>query len=963
MNFQNIEKEIKKYSDFFKTSQSTILKLGNFYKEIGKIGTKFSDRMKKLLDEFFIELIKEDRSTTYNKLLTNFYNEKKRFIERIKAYFLLLDKNYGEKLLDFEKDHRKKNKEILSKLNSMNNALTECKNTVDKWKNQYFDFCKSIVETGKKIKNLEEMQKNNQGKQTENAENLNKLKILLTKNKDLKELKKKNYKEEQTKLNKMLQGYESIYVNIVDSISKENSNKLNFIHKTLNEINQSSNNFINEFSESIKKVETLRDDLNIKRDERSFKQDYNFYINKDNTKEYQRFVLEEFLDYDFVITDSENSSNQKINNNSLNKVKNNNDEDDFKYARAKAILTLGEKLFVDFDLLNDKGKEINEIITNLLKSENKIEDVDFLKIINYIENNEENCNNFMELLVTHFCQNEFVIIKNIDNFRNLIKVLIIILNFAFDKKDIFDVCFLVMFVAEKGIYFSKDDIYITQSIYKTISKQSLFNSLNFWKDLISARIEMEAKIDIRKEFEKRRKNLNNNPNGFFGKLFGGKKEENEIIENEILKSQIYKENSSKYFVTVFYYYLKHFVYFNLLKAEELLDYFTEKFNLDENTVNYFKNIIKSDNLYKTEEKNKILTINRKSNKNMLFDYKPNKQFKNIKENSIKSILFSLKYLDKTQYPSIICLNKQYHKQILKIIYKNMLLNKNNNITIKKHIEIWKLLLDYKNVKKEYNYQEIKESNKNPDKKIICSDIIELDIIRTFFSNNKEEKMEKLKHILKAIASELPDINYYQGMNQIAAFLLNICEDNDEEVFYLFMSFLKNSEYSNLFKNDLEKMNALFYQFDRILNLYLPEIYLFFKVSSVNSGYFVSPWFITLFTNAFTDAEGKNNAKSIMMIWDLFIFSGWKAIMKIGIILLKEKERFIMEKLSECLLPFLTGEIFKTEIMDAEHYDQLTDLCKNWQFSIPTKLFDDIEKEYEFKKSCSYFANDTHINTY
>ena len=51
--------------------------------------------MKKLLDEFYVDLMKEDRSTTYNKLLTNFYNEKNRFISKIKSYFLLLEKNYG----------------------------------------------------------------------------------------------------------------------------------------------------------------------------------------------------------------------------------------------------------------------------------------------------------------------------------------------------------------------------------------------------------------------------------------------------------------------------------------------------------------------------------------------------------------------------------------------------------------------------------------------------------------------------------------------------------------------------------------------------------------------------------------------------------------------------------------------------------------------------------------------------
>ena len=959
MNFQNFEKEIKKYSDCFKTSQSTVSKFGNFYKEIGKIGTKFAERIKKLLDEFYIELMKEDRSTTYNKLLTNFYNEKNRFITKIKAYFSLLDKNYGDKLVVFDKDHRNRNKDNISKLNKINSTLIESKNQVDKWKNQYFDMCKNIVETGKKLKNLEENEKANISNK-ENSEMLNKLNIQLTKYKELKELKKKNYKEEQTKLNKLLESYENNYSTIMDSINKEFSNKIDFIHKILNEINQSSITFINDFKESITKIEAYTQEINIKRDLKTFRQDYNFYINKDNTKVYKRFILEEFLDYDYVIEDNENSDNKKPKNN-LNIIINNNENNDQEFERAQNILHLGEKLFLDLDLLNEKGKQINEIIVNLLTNKEKIEDNKFLEIINYIENNGENCNNFMELLATHFCQTEFVIINNIGNFHNLVNILIIILNYCFDKKDFFDVCFFVIFVAEKGLYFSEEDKDIKNSIIKIISKQTIFNSTNFWKDLIKARIDLVAKIDIKKEFEKRRKNINSNQNGFFGKLFkGGKKEENEIIENEILQSQIYKEKLNQYFTIVFYDYLKRFSSFNFLKAEELLDSFVEKYNLEEKTINFFRNIIKSDNFCKKQLENNNKEI--KNDNSILFNYKPNKQFKEIKENSIKSILFSLKYIDKEQYLSILTLNKKYHKKILKIMYKNILLS-NKNIDIKKHVEIWKILLNYKKIRKEYDYQKIKESNKDPKKKVMYSDIIDLDILRTFFSKNKEEKMKKIGHILKAISSEVPSLNYYQGMNQIAAFLLNICEDNEEEAFYIFMSFLKNTEYINLFTNDLEKMNVLFYQFDRLINLYLPEIYIFFKASSVNSGYFISPWFITLFTNAFCDIENQNNSKSIMLIWDMFIFSGWKAIMKIGIILLKLKERFTMEKLSECLLPFLTADILKSEILNSEHYDELLNLCTSPQFRIPTLLYKEFENEYDIKKTIPFFINDNHLNTH
>ena len=218
------------------------------------------------------------------------------------------------------------------------------------------------------------------------------------------------------------------------------------------------------------------------------------------------------------------------------------------------------------------------------------------------------------------------------------------------------------------------------------------------------------------------------------------------------------------------------------------------------------------------------------------------------------------------------------------MYKHQLLNNDKNVDIKKHLEIWKILLNYNDIKKSYDYNKIKESIKDPNKVIESSDIIELDIKRTRFSKDREAKMEKIKYILKAIASELPELNYFQGMNQISAFLLNICDDNEEEAFYIFMSFLKNTNYISLFTDDLAKMNCTFYQFDRILNLYLPELYIYFKANSVNSGYYISPWLITLFTNTFNDGDNSNNAKTIMLIWDLFIFSGLKSLIKIGIIL-------------------------------------------------------------------------------
>jgi hypothetical protein len=58
----------------------------------------------------------------------------------------------------------------------------------------------------------------------------------------------------------------------------------------------------------------------------------------------------------------------------------------------------------------------------------------------------------MDILATHFCDSQFISIKNYDNFYNLINIIVVILNSAFDKKEIFDVCFLIIFVAENCGY-------------------------------------------------------------------------------------------------------------------------------------------------------------------------------------------------------------------------------------------------------------------------------------------------------------------------------------------------------------------------------------------------------------------------------------------------------------------------------------------------------------------------------
>jgi len=61
-----MDEEIKKHQAFIKQSETTLNKLSSFFKEIGKSGIKYIERIQKSFDEFIVELKKEDNSATIN---------------------------------------------------------------------------------------------------------------------------------------------------------------------------------------------------------------------------------------------------------------------------------------------------------------------------------------------------------------------------------------------------------------------------------------------------------------------------------------------------------------------------------------------------------------------------------------------------------------------------------------------------------------------------------------------------------------------------------------------------------------------------------------------------------------------------------------------------------------------------------------------------------------------------------
>ena len=293
------------------------------------------------------------------------------------------------------------------------------------------------------------------------------------------------------------------------------------------------------------------------------------------------------------------------------------------------------------------------------------------------------------------------------------------------------------------------------------------------------------------------------------------------------------------------------------------------------------------------------------------------------------------------------LNSDYYKLLKKVIYKQILL-KYPNMNIGKKITIWKIILDFSEFKKEYNYKDIKNYiiEKSENNKGRGRDVIDLDVVRTTFTENKDENQRKISCILKSIVETIPTLHYNQGMNYIAAFLLNITKD-EEESFYLFIGLLTSTEYGTLFKNDLAQLKSFFYIFERLISIFLPELYTFFIDNNIKVSYFISSWFITLFTNSFQYIDVKNNPKILLKIWDSFFTDGWKTIMVTSIALLKTYESKIMIFPPEELLHFLIGDLIKENYFQNENFYKYMHSLFN--FTIDDELIENLENEFKQKK--------------
>ena len=332
-------------------------------------------------------------------------------------------------------------------------------------------------------------------------------------------------------------------------------------------------------------------------------------------------------------------------------------------------------------------------------------------------------------------------------------------------------------------------------------------------------------------------------------------------------------------------------------------------NLNTNTFNkYFLNINNNTNT-NTNDRVKYLQLNicKYLEYNEILNFKnTNKCYYNLLNKSFIETLIKLGCLSyNTRYKfwknniNLFSI-KELVKSELKI-NKYCIINDNtytdNNITINANTKntlktsIYKSIISIYNPLK-YGYNGVDKYNRPLKTSFAkCVEEISKDLDRTFHDGkfNKKSKIkntEKLERILCSIAFIRPEIGYCQGMNFVAASLIEFLED-EEFCFWMFLYFLDNLELNSLYFENMPDYCIRLYQLDYYIKTYLNKLYIHFKKYQIKLDLIFSKWILTIFSCYLP-------FNVLSKVWDVFIIDKWKSIIKFSLIILSQVSDILMQ---------------------------------------------------------------------
>ncbi|SPO27637.1 related to GYP5 - GTPase-activating protein (GAP) [Ustilago trichophora] len=214
--------------------------------------------------------------------------------------------------------------------------------------------------------------------------------------------------------------------------------------------------------------------------------------------------------------------------------------------------------------------------------------------------------------------------------------------------------------------------------------------------------------------------------------------------------------------------------------------------------------------------------------------------------------------------------------------------------------MWQLMSSSKNEEMEIIYAYYLKQTSSHEK------AIRRDLNRTFpeqdyFQDGKGIGQENLFNVIKAYSLYDPEVGYCQGMQFVVGpLLLNM---PDEEAFSTFVRLMKSYDLRGHFTPNMPALQLRLFQFDRLLEDFLPLLHRHLVRQGVKSSMYASQWFMTLFSYRFP-------LDFVYRILDSVFAEGVEALFRFAIALMKKNEERLLEMHFDKAVEYLKMELFE-----------------------------------------------------
>uniref|UniRef100_A0A8C5MV29 Rab GTPase-activating protein 1 n=1 Tax=Leptobrachium leishanense TaxID=445787 RepID=A0A8C5MV29_9ANUR len=252
-------------------------------------------------------------------------------------------------------------------------------------------------------------------------------------------------------------------------------------------------------------------------------------------------------------------------------------------------------------------------------------------------------------------------------------------------------------------------------------------------------------------------------------------------------------------------------------------------------------------------------------------------------------------------------------------------------------EVWQLLAGFENTDDLVEKYRLLITKESPQDSAITRDINRTFPAHDYFKDTGGDGQDSLYKICKAYSVYDEEIGYCQGQSFLAAVLL--LHMPEEQAFSVLVKIMFHYGLRELFKQNFEDLHCKFYQLERLMQEYIPDLYTHFLEISLEAHMYASQWFLTLFTAKFP-------LYMVFHIIDLLLCEGISVIFNVALGLLKTSKDDLLLTDFEGALKFFRVQLPK-RYRSEENAKKLMELACSLKIS--QKKLKKYEREYQMMR--------------